>query len=195
MKLLTTMFTTSILSAIASTVYADTRGCLTLHSCFAGARVCCLNPSGESKYDCRYPYEYTGSGTTSASCVKIGGTIDYAYTSSNTKGYYIPSSCTPVPNGCWEGEPSAISGRTCYTSYDQAIKEKLSTLGSCGTTTTYIACKSGYYLGRFGCVQCPDSGKSADKNNTGITACYLPSGTKFTDTYGSGEYTGNCYHD
>lgn len=65
-------------------------------------------------------------------------------------------------------------------------------------TKTYTSCKPGYYLENGACLECPSSGgtagQSADKNDTGITACYIPSGSTFSDTTGSGTYTGNCYY-
>lgn len=66
------------------------------------------------------------------------------------------------------------------------------------TTKTYTACKPGYYLSGGNCLECPSSGgikgTSADKNNIGITACYIPAGTAFSDSGGSGTYTGDCYY-
>lgn len=59
---------------------------------------------------------------------------------------------------------------------------------------TYTSCKPGYYLSGTLCVVCPDGGTSADKNKNGIGACYLPTGSSFSDSTGSGEYTNNCYY-
>lgn len=66
------------------------------------------------------------------------------------------------------------------------------------TTKTYTSCKSGYYLSSGKCVRCPSSGgvygTTKDKNTGGITSCYIPSGNSFSDTTGSGVFTGNCYY-
>ncbi len=67
----------------------------------------------------------------------------------------------------------------------------------------YSSCKPGYYLTEEGqlagsnsnfCRACPSSGTSADKNATGITECYLPSGTTGSDATGTYEYTNDCYY-
>lgn len=63
---------------------------------------------------------------------------------------------------------------------------------------TYTACKPGYYLSGGKCSRCPSSGgtygTTVDNNTGGITSCYIPSGTSFSDTTGAGTYTGNCYY-
>ena len=65
-------------------------------------------------------------------------------------------------------------------------------------TKTFTYFKPVFYLENGTCWICPLSGgtagRSADKNDTGITACYIPSGSTFSDTTGSGTYTGNCYY-
>ena len=66
------------------------------------------------------------------------------------------------------------------------------------TGTVYTACKPGYYLDSGDCVRCPSSGgvygTTVDKNTGGITSCYIPSGNSFSDSSGSGTYSGNCYY-
>ncbi len=57
---------------------------------------------------------------------------------------------------------------------------------------SYTACKAGYYLENGQCLPCPDGGTSADRNKTGKTACYLPSGTQKSDSTGDFQYTANC---
>lgn len=63
---------------------------------------------------------------------------------------------------------------------------------------TYTACKPGYYLNSGKCTRCPSSGETygttVDNNTGGITSCYIPSGTSFSDTSGAGTYTGDCYY-
>lgn len=65
-----------------------------------------------------------------------------------------------------------------------------------------VGCKKGYYgtpksVGS-GCTQCPSSGgthgTTAAIGATAVTECYIPSGTAFSDSAGSGTYTGNCYY-
>ncbi|MDE6481910.1 MAG: hypothetical protein K2L25_03780 [Alphaproteobacteria bacterium] len=59
-------------------------------------------------------------------------------------------------------------------------------------------CKKGYYGSGQSCTRCPSSGgvygTTALAGATAITACYLPSGTTFSDTTGSGTYTDACYY-
>lgn len=62
------------------------------------------------------------------------------------------------------------------------------------TTKTYTACKPGYYLSAGTCVACPESGTSADKNNSGITDCYIPADTTITDETGEYTYISDCYY-
>lgn len=59
-------------------------------------------------------------------------------------------------------------------------------------------CKQGYYGSGQSCTRCPSSGgvygTTALAGATAITKCYLPSGTAFSDTTGSGTYTDKCYY-
>lgn len=59
-------------------------------------------------------------------------------------------------------------------------------------------CKQGYYGSEQSCTRCPSSGgvygTTALAGATAITECYLPSGTAFSDTTGSGTYTDKCYY-
>lgn len=66
-----------------------------------------------------------------------------------------------------------------------------------GNGSTFI-CNQGYYKSGSACARCPASGgvygTTKSTGATSITACYIPSGTAFTDTGGSGSYTGDCYY-
>lgn len=59
-------------------------------------------------------------------------------------------------------------------------------------------CIQGYYGSGQSCTRCPSSGgvygTTAAAGATTITECYLPSGTAFSDTTGSGTYTDKCYY-
>lgn len=68
-------------------------------------------------------------------------------------------------------------------------------------------CQKGYYgtaklnnlqTSCSGCTACPSSGGVAGTTSgpgaTAITECYIPAGTKSSDSTGSFEYTGNCYY-
>lgn len=53
---------------------------------------------------------------------------------------------------------------------------------------------SSYSIGNLsGCSRCPSGGTSS-AGSTSITSCYIPSGTAFNETSGTGTYTQNCYY-
>lgn len=101
----------------------------------------------------------------------------YEHTETNYRcaaGYYgTPTSTTSGCNAC-------PSNATC----------------SAGSTT--FSCNKGYYKNGTICTACPTSGGIAGTTSaagaTSITSCYLPSGASFSDSTGSGTYTGNCYY-
>ena len=73
--------------------------------------------------------------------------------------------------------------------------------GACtATTKDYTSCNSGYYLmtnlgGSTGsCWSCPSPGSESDGGTSGISGCYIPSGTTGSDGTGSYTYSGNCYY-
>lgn len=73
--------------------------------------------------------------------------------------------------------------------------------GACeATTKSYTSCNSGYYLmtnisGGIGdCLACPSPGSESDGGTSGISGCYVPSGTTGSDSTGSYTYSGNCYY-
>ena len=63
-------------------------------------------------------------------------------------------------------------------------------------------CAAGYYQSAgtgasMTCTRCPSSGGVYGTNSVGttaITSCYMPSGSSFSETSGSGTYIGNCYY-
>ena len=103
---------------------------------------------------------------------------------------YYTCGCT---NGCsttaWTAKSTGYEARDyCNTT-------------NCTTTKEY-RCARGYYgtstNGTSGCTRCPASGgiygTTAAAGSTVITSCYIPSGNTFSDSTGSGTYTGNCYY-
>lgn len=82
--------------------------------------------------------------------------------------------------------------------------------GCVATTKEYISCNAGYYLTKslyagegMICKRCPSYkdgngntayGTTVSNNKSGVTSCYIPSGSTFSDTTGKGKYTGNCYY-
>ena len=53
---------------------------------------------------------------------------------------------------------------------------------------------TGYYKNGSECAKCPSSGTTSGNGATTITQCYIPSGTKGSDSTGQYEYIGNCYY-
>ena len=67
--------------------------------------------------------------------------------------------------------------------------------GACeATTKDYTSCNSGYYLAIRNCATCPSPGSASDGGTSGISGCYIPSGTTGSDGSGSYTYSGNCYY-
>ena len=67
--------------------------------------------------------------------------------------------------------------------------------GACeATTKEYTSCNSGYYLAIGNCATCPSPGTKSDGGTSGISGCYIPSGTTGSDGSGSYTYSGNCYY-
>lgn len=83
------------------------------------------------------------------------------------------------------------------TGYERKAVRSCDCTFGCRAIYSY-RCAAGYYgaslNGTSGCTACPNGGTSVAGSNTSITSCYLPAGTKFSDTSGSGEYTENCHY-
>ncbi|MDE6250537.1 MAG: hypothetical protein K2M34_02800 [Alphaproteobacteria bacterium] len=101
------------------------------------------------------------------------------------------SGCSNCNNGDWITLGS-IPGAT-----HQRRQLKNCNCNTCLDGGYEYRCVSGYYgspsNATSGCTQCPTPGTSAN-GATSITSCYIPSGTTFSDTSGSGTYTANCYY-
>ncbi|MDE6481740.1 MAG: hypothetical protein K2L25_02890 [Alphaproteobacteria bacterium] len=131
------------------------------------------------------------------SCVR--GTLGEA-----TLSELIPecNSLAPVSQCCDACDSASCTGDTTYIAHGAGYESKstrtCSCLNGCKVTSTSYRCAAGYYgtstNGTTGCTACPNGGTSVAGSNTSITSCYLPTGTKFSDPSGSGDYTGNCYY-
>lgn len=80
--------------------------------------------------------------------------------------------------------------------------------GCVATTKEYTSCNAGYYLTKsllagegMTCKRCPSYkdgngntayGTTASNNKNGVTSCYIPSGSTFSDETGKGKYTARC---
>lgn len=104
-----------------------------------------------------------------------------------------PLSFEPIGGEC----PSECPDRLAWSDVSGANYQTI-----CGGTllnpSCKYRCKQGYYGTDKSCTRCPSSGgvygTTADAGATAITECYIPSGTAFSDTSGSGTYTGDCYY-
>jgi len=65
--------------------------------------------------------------------------------------------------------------------------------GLCSKTTEY-RCIAGYYGSGKSCSSCPNGGTSRLGDNSTISRCYLPDGTGFSDSTGSGVIDDDCYY-
>lgn len=109
-------------------------------------------------------------------------------TCTNTEAYYTECVCE---NNCVDTAWTAAG-----TGYESAV-----VCGSTCNTATQYRCAKGYYgsptSNTSGCTRCPASGgtygTTASAGSTSITSCYLPSGSTFSDSTGSGTVEGNCY--
>ena len=146
-----------------------------------------LEKTGSGGGTCTYNY---------TACVCKNGCTSDSWTSSNTgyeSAYICDKTCTRVYShqcaaGYYGTATSASAGCT-----------KCPSNASCtgGNNSTFV-CNQGYYKNGSKCERCPASGgvygTTASAGSTSITSCYLPSGTSFSDSTGSGTYTGNCYY-
>lgn len=93
---------------------------------------------------------------------------------------------------------------TTWSSHGTGYQKLTTRTCDCNTceSETQYRCAIGYYgasaNGTSGCNRCPSSGgvygTTANAGSSSITSCYLPSGNAFSDSAGSGTYTGNCYY-
>jgi len=132
-----------------------------------------------------------GSCTTTSDCTQKGF-ICYngCCVNNNLMEDCTPQNCQP---SSWASSSTGYETRT--------YRECNLTLTACLKSTEY-RCAVGYYgsssNGTSGCTRCPSSGgiygTTASAGSTSITSCYIPSGTSFSDSTGSGRYTSNCYY-
>ena len=128
----------------------------------------------------------------------------------------IPSCCTiseignvTQGNGCYKisctGSGSLINTfydcDSCNPGYVQnqmtfqcTSSSAVYTIRAC--TLDFSACAAGEYKDNGQCLPCPQQmlGATSAAGATAITQCYIPTGTGFFDTTGSGQYTADCYY-
>ncbi|MDE5615737.1 MAG: hypothetical protein K2I81_02810 [Alphaproteobacteria bacterium] len=112
---------------------------------------------------------------------------------------YAASCCAPCGSGSGGGctDCNSTAWASTGTAGHESRTEAFCVLGNCSKAKTY-RCAAEYYgktlNGTSGCTKCPSPGTSTAGENEDITSCYIPSGNKFSDSTGSGTYTGNCYY-
>ncbi len=138
---------------------------------------------------CKCVNAQTGTSTYSCGC---------ASDSECSSGQYCHQGTCETCGGCnnCSGDTGWVSGNTGY----QYRQTKYCLCETCHTSTSY-RCATGYYgsssNGTSGCTRCPSedgaTGTSA-AGSTARTSCYIPSGTKFSNNTGSGQWTGNSFY-
>lgn len=97
----------------------------------------------------------------------------------------VPTSCPDTcPNTTW----TDVSGQNYQVRCNDSQR----------LTYCENRCKQGYYGSSTACERCLASGgtygTTSGPGASAITECYLPSGTSFSNSTGSGTYTDNCYY-
>ncbi len=95
--------------------------------------------------------------------------------------------------------PKDVDWTAYSTGYEKSIEYTCDN-GTCAAKTQY-RCAVGYWgsttNGTSGCTRCPSSGgvygTTKYGGSTKQTSCYLPAGTAFSDSTGSGIYDTDCY--
>lgn len=154
------------------------------------------------------------SKTSTLSCASgYTGTPKYEYVNGTdrfsgcTKEGTLPPPCDGTCDNC-ESVPlhDVADG---YQSQTSAVCNTLTCM--CAKKTEYL-CAAGYYgtasdypqidltegIIYSGCTKCPNSGTTSGTSDGGdgttITDCYIPKGSKFSDSTGTWEYGDDCYY-
>ena len=129
-----------------------------------------------------------------------------------------PSSSRPAecPTDCPYDDYEAVAGKDGYyakcgdglTTVAADTQHPIATM-AISRLTCEAKCAPGYYgtalygvLGFSGCTKCPIDPSSllVSRNiksalgSTSVSDCYIPSGTSFSDSTGSGTYTSDCHY-
>ena len=136
---------------------------------------CCDDGFGSDGYWIEFPYGSIPSGN---SCANT-----YTWISLGSNKY-----CQATNTGTWEwcaGNNS--SGILSYADVGECVY-------SSGTCSTFTHCGAGYYKNGSVCTKCPNGGTTSGYTNTGISACYLKTGTSMSDTSGTYTCSSNAYY-
>ncbi len=108
------------------------------------------------------------------------------------------NTCECTCSNC-TSDTSWSAGSTGYQKQTTRWCECYAGTPTCNTSTEY-RCAVGYYgsstNGSSGCARCPASsgtyGTTASAGTTSVSGCYIPAGSSFSDSTGSGTYTRDC---
>lgn len=161
-------------------------------------RNCCANaPCCRSvSSSCSYDSSCTSTLTCNCSTSSTGSTNKYGIVATTTQKQDVYCVGQTAYSQCVAGTTTykCASGyygtATSLSAGCTACPANATCAGGNGST---FRCNANYYKSGAACQPCPNGGKSA-AGATSITSCYLPSGTTFSDSTGSGTYTENCYY-
>lgn len=173
-------------------------GAAGISSAAHAARNCCANALCCLATGSKCTYDSSCSSTLTCEC----DTLDNGFTNK----YGIIVTTTKKPEAYCVGQTAysrCVAGTTTYKCASGYYGTATSASAGCtacpanatcagGNGSTFI-CKANYYKSGAACQPCPNSGKST-AGSTSITSCYLPSGTTFSDSTGSGTYSDKCYY-
>lgn len=157
----------------------------------AGAVILNIQPCSALSIDIENPIDcFECTDTLTGQCNRI----DQSCCAPCNTGGLIPISCDA--STC--SGTIVTNGDTCTKTETKGCKGKL-----CSTVSTTTKCNKGYYGAApsynatsktcTGCEPCPGAGTTTGAGATAAFACYLPSGTPFSDATGSGIYGSDCY--
>jgi len=149
--------------------------------------------------------------TTTSSCKSVCNNCSGSTTSTSTNGVVqtqtktLTTQCPKVEGGTADCSCDNVTSYKCASGYYGTATSATSGCTKCPANATCaggngstFSCAKGYYKDGTVCARCPSSGgiygTTASTGATSITSCYLPSGTTFSDSTGSGTYTSDCYY-
>ncbi len=137
---------------------------------------CCDDGLGNDGYWIEFSNGYVTSGN---SCANT-----YTWISLGSNKY-----CQATNTGTWEwcADGGGVSGIISYYNAGACVYSN-------GTCSTFTHCGTGYYKNGSVCSPCPDGGTTSGYTNTGISACYLKSGTSMSDEKGTYTCSSNAYY-
>lgn len=131
-------------------------------------------------------YDYLDCDVMSEDC-----TVDLSGRSYCVRG----GECTPGGGYCYDGSTSV---KLCSEWSFNCEEIETGPMESIDSANDSFTCIRGYYREKMECKRCPSLDNIyGDTKNSGATSkseCYIPTGTTFTTTVGSGKYVSDCYH-